>query len=780
MDEQDIFGWIPLHYCCACPKSQRSNADSLIWSICRNAPFINAQHHPDRMGRTPLHIAAARGFPGALSGMTSRLTPGEARSILVLKGQDGMTLMHLAVLSQSQNCLDLVMRIGYSLQMTNETDAWGREPMHIAAQIGNKKAVSKIVGRGPWSLSNDSIGNTPIDYLVEKNNERNVAEKQSIEDEKVLKDVRNSDDLAEKILADDEVDEEKKDTQAADEELKADQAADEDAQDDHDIPGQGNTEGTGVGDDWGLYSGSESSEADDTDTHKPNGGDPKHAILLELARLRPKWTSDQGKGFAHYMAEMGNLDLMSQFIANTPSVDMNMPDDNGMTPLHYAVSSGETNTAIALLEQFGANPLTEDKEKVTPFMCAVGGALLDVVQMLLKSYTRDKIDSQSARGESAVHYIVSTGFRKETNNDQRVEVLKMLRAAGFNILQAGQAQKTILNDALYWKDEPVLTYLLSLPREDLKDIHKGGDSPLVTACRHGLTAAVPVFLDMWPEMLDDVDDIWNRSALIWSCVGGHETIVRMLVAHSRTNLNYPFQSGYDHSPIHVATNRKSSAMLSCFLEQDPARYASSMTDIDITPLNWAIRQGRVQTARLWFDHPHTPDAHKIEGLRGLFTTKVKTAYKFRITIAHLFHAIPESAISEKDLLSLIEGARALRLWDALDAFVQRAMGSDAWTRIRFPYHVGIETSNTKLLASAIRKSLRYEDNDGWSLQTYAASFNRVDLLSGLDFSSVPAKLPSAEHKPARLRWQMGGSRHYRRLTPCRAHGKTICPGVQGT
>lgn len=699
--------------------------------------------------------------------MTSRLTSGETQSVLGLKGQDGMTLVHLAVLSQSQKCLDFVMRNGYSLQKTNETDAWGREPMHIAAQIGNAKAVPKIVGRGLWSLSHDFIGNTPIDYLIERNNEQSVPEKQSIEEEKDVRNARNSDDLAEKTSADGEVDKGQ----------KANQVADEDAQREHDITRQ---ETPGIEEDSSQDSGGESSEAGETERQKPTAGNPKHEILLDLARLRPKWTDNHGKGFAHYTAEMGDLDLMSRLDMDTPVVGMDMPDDNGMTPLHHALAAGKTNTAIALLKQFGANPLAEDKDKVTPLMLAVGEALLEVVQVLLKLYTREQIDRQSARGDSAIHYIVATHSRKEINNEQRLGVLKTLKAAGFNILQPGQGQKTILHDALFFKDETVLSYILGLPRDELKDVQKDDDSFLVSACRHGFTAAVPVFLEMWPEMVDDVDSIWNRSALTWSCAGGHEAIVRILAAHSRTNLNFPFQTGYDHSPLHVATNRKSSTVLSCFFEQDPARYASSMTDNEITPLLWAIKQARVQTARLWFDHPYTPDAHKVEGLRELFIGRVRIAYKFRTTIVHLFHAIPENAIPEKDLLWLLEGARALRLWDALDAFVQRTMGSDAWTRIKFPYHVGIEAKNTKLLASAIRKHLRYEDNDGWSLQDYAASFNRADLLSDLDLSSVPAELPSAEKKPARLRWRLEGSRRYRRLSPCKAHGKTICSGVQGT
>lgn len=698
---QDIFGWTPLHYCSASPKEKWTAASSLLWEHCRRPPFIKSHHFPDRLGRSALHIAASKGFEKALLWMTFRLAPSEKQNVLVSRGQDGMTLLHLAVLSQNEECLEFVTREEYESQ-TPITDTWGRESLHIASQTGNAKIVKTILGQAAWTLSKDLLGKTPIDYAI-ANNEQQTSDEAPV----------------------------------------------------------GQFEDTG----------------DSQTVASPN---PRYEILLELARIRPKWTDSNGKGFIHHAAEIGDPDLMRKLIDDVAMAgDTNMPDNDGKTPLHYAISAGKTDTALELLQKFEVDPLVEDKDRRTPLMLAVGSILIEVAKVILKSCSQEDLDKRTRSGESAVHFAEFGEGEgdQDAEKDGRLNMVKVLRDAGCSILQEDDRGETILHAALSIKDEPMWTYLLGLPRDELKGIRRAGRSLLILACSEGSTAAVPVLLELWPEMIQDMDEIWKRSPLSWACEEEHESIVRILAADVRTDLNYSSDT-FGHGPLHLAADRKSSEILACLLEQDPSRYDLFKPDNDgRVPLALAIYWKRVETAKMLLAHPQTSDSDKVGYLKNLLGEDATIAHKFHDLIAWLFCDIPDSAIGSDDLLHLIGRAQSLRLWKALDVFVQRAMMNRVWEHMKYPYHAGIETSNFKLIADAIDHRLGFHDEDGWSLQDYASSWDRANILPDLDLGWSNGQFLSAERVPESLAWEK--SIYYRKMSSCRAHDETICPGIQG-
>ena len=634
--------------------------------------------------------------------MTSDLALSEERNALVLQGQDGMTPLHLAVLSQNQICLDFVIGEEDIFQ-TPIKDAWGREPLHIASQTRNAESVNKILGRVGWSLSQDLMGKTAIDYAV-----------------------------------------------TFDEQKDPDQDAD-----DH-IASSGETESL-------LTSSSKS----------------RHGILLELARIRPKWKDENGKAFIHHTAEIGDPDILCELIEDVSMAgDANMPDSDGKTPLHYAISKSKNNTALKLLEKFGVDPLVEDKDKTTPLMLAVGEGLTDVVKTILKLYSPEQLNKRDRSGNSAVHYLFSSKVDKKATEGERLEILKMLEEAGCNILQEGDKEQTILHKALYSKDEPIWTYLLSLARDRFKDLSRPSKSVLIEACQSGSSPAVSLFLELWPDAVRDVDAFWGRSPLSWACAKGHEDIIRILAANPETDLNYSSDS-YGRTPLHLAADRRSPNALACLLEHDASRHDLSVTDKSgRTPVALAVERRRVQTIKMLLDHPQTSDEEKIKYFQILLDSDGKTAHKFHDTIVWLFRTIPENVFINDGLLFLIHSARNLRLWEALNIFVQRAMKTDLWTELEYPYHVGIETCNAKLIAYAIDKGLSFQDKDGWSLQDYAASRGCADILSALDLSVLPRLSTDVERRPENLVW--GRARQYQKISRCRSHGKIPCPGIQGT
>ena len=91
--------------------------------------------------------------------------------------------------------------------------------------------------------------------------------------------------------------------------------------------------------------------------------------------------------------------------------DVNVRDDNGLTPLHYAVrySIG----AVEILLKYGADVNAQDDHGDTPLHCAVDSMdSIGAVEILLKRGAN--VDAQDDDGRTPLHYAVGTWLDFET------------------------------------------------------------------------------------------------------------------------------------------------------------------------------------------------------------------------------------------------------------------------------------------------------------------------------------------------------------------------------
>ncbi|MFP3036391.1 MAG: ankyrin repeat domain-containing protein [Wolbachia sp.] len=95
-------------------------------------------------------------------------------------------------------------------------------------------------------------------------------------------------------------------------------------------------------------------------------------------------------------AGQGNLNKVKELIDN--GADLNTVDNYGMTPLHYAATSGNLNIIeylIECLEKVNPSKLNKfinarAKNGMTPFHCATENGKLNVVKCLVKKGVNDK------------------------------------------------------------------------------------------------------------------------------------------------------------------------------------------------------------------------------------------------------------------------------------------------------------------------------------------------------------------------------------------------------
>ncbi|KAK3361738.1 hypothetical protein B0T24DRAFT_671375 [Lasiosphaeria ovina] len=173
MDEQDLFGWSPLHYTSLCQDSEivkkiYGEVESKFKSNSGKRGILKLR---DQWGRSPLHVAV-RG--GCYNNVQELLDLAEdSRAIAQLAGRDGLTPMHLAVKGGSEDCFTPLRRALRGTPVT-QTDMWDREALHIAASLGHAKLCGILLDcRGHAEPEReDEMECTPLMYTLNILNKR--------------------------------------------------------------------------------------------------------------------------------------------------------------------------------------------------------------------------------------------------------------------------------------------------------------------------------------------------------------------------------------------------------------------------------------------------------------------------------------------------------------------------------------------------------------------------------------------------------------------------------
>jgi ankyrin repeat protein len=175
---RDIFGWTPIHYSCLFNEGGMELSTYRLWwdDILENRQAVKLHKQLDRFRRSPVHIAASNGLGGVLEHMFSKFITdqNEAGFAVNAAGADGMTPIHWAAQSGEPQALKALTKSALQVS-TTATDIWGREPLHISARQGREDVVNLILKAGRWSLSTDTLGKNPVDYVLTQPSTRDQA-----------------------------------------------------------------------------------------------------------------------------------------------------------------------------------------------------------------------------------------------------------------------------------------------------------------------------------------------------------------------------------------------------------------------------------------------------------------------------------------------------------------------------------------------------------------------------------------------------------------------------
>lgn len=163
---------------------------------------------------------------------------------------------------------------------------------------------------------------------------------------------------------------------------------------------------------------------------------------------------------------MNEIEASSNFDSTSPLIDavidgdsqkvnnllqteenINQPDSEGWTALHWAVQASDVETSKALLKA-GANPNIENNYGVIPLMTAAGDGNLKIIQMLLG--TDADIDYQDQDGWTPLMYAVSS---------EQIDAVQSLLKAGANVEIKDDEGSTALMQAIKQGNQEIVTLI---------------------------------------------------------------------------------------------------------------------------------------------------------------------------------------------------------------------------------------------------------------------------------------------------------------------------------
>lgn len=129
----------------------------------------------DNLGRNPFHIATLAGNNRFLRTILGNVVLQDAIHILLAKGLDGMTPVHLAVEGGHVSCVRLLTSVFCIRNLEVQPDAWKRSPVHLSIAKGLHECYHTLIN-ARILISNpsmpDASGKSFFSYLDEKNTEQ--------------------------------------------------------------------------------------------------------------------------------------------------------------------------------------------------------------------------------------------------------------------------------------------------------------------------------------------------------------------------------------------------------------------------------------------------------------------------------------------------------------------------------------------------------------------------------------------------------------------------------
>jgi uncharacterized protein len=342
-------------------------------------------------------------------------------------------------------------------------------------------------------------------------------------------------------------------------------------------------------------------------------------------------------------------------------IDVNVPEGDGTTALHWAVEADDIQTAAALIKA-GARVTIANRLGVTPLMLAATNANATMIDALLKAGANPNeaspegetvlMTAARAGNRKAVSMLIEAGASVNAIESWRGETALMWAAAENH---AGAVKLLIEHGAA--KDAASRTLKFPNVRYNLATHAtlpppQGGFTALLFAARQGALDAAKALADAGADL--NVQDPDGTPALTVAIVNGHHDVAQMLIERG-ADPNVADTVGM--TPLYAAVELHTSEM---YPERRPLRQSYGSATLDLIKLlltKGAAPDSSLKTVTLRWGRRRGPgDAALAEG-----TTPLMRAARFADVevMRTLLDAGANPALKQKDqttVLMLAAGA----------------------------------------------------------------------------------------------------------------------------
>ncbi|KAG5751047.1 hypothetical protein H9Q70_006325 [Fusarium xylarioides] len=402
---------------------------------------------------------------------------------------------------------------------------------------------------------------------------------------------------------------------------------------------------------------------------------------------KPETEFQHRKTLVHIAVEIEDRGTIAEL--RDKKFDINARDQSGRTPLHYALAASKVTMAKSLVEDYGADPTIRDSQGVTSLLLSASCGLMGMVR-----------------------------FLADRNHD---------------LLERDSAGDTALDVAIAYGHEKIAIYLLDLEKK--RDGPFGRDSPLIAACRKGLSRVVPKILDKWPELINE-GGLLGQPPISWACENDHGAIVKQLIAHleDKTDikpkvLNQQAAGWYNYTPLHFATNSADPKCLDLLLEQDCVDLGLK-DENEKTPVQLAIEAENIDYVHRLLLDKRTSFEERIEHVKRFISSRSSGA--FGSIAPDILRSVSDANLLDEFLMWLLDEIEEINKESPLRSLVTNVK-EKSWGRVSCPWelvalfnHVGFK----KELKSHNADENGF-DEDGWSCVDFVKSFNRTGTFKHL-------------------------------------------------
>ncbi|XP_052031891.1 transient receptor potential cation channel subfamily A member 1 [Apodemus sylvaticus] len=248
--------------------------------------------------------------------------------------------------------------------------------------------------------------------------------------------------------------------------------------------------------------------------------------LEEFIKNRRKTSKyeDENLYLLHHAASEGQVELMELIINGSSCEVLNIMDDYGNTPLHWAAEKNQVESVKFLLSQ-GANPNLRNRNMMSPLHIAVQGMYIDVIKVL----TEHKATNINLDGENGNTALMSTCAKDNS------EALQILLEKGAKLCKSNKWGDYPVHQAAFSGAKKCMELILAYgekagySREShINFVNHKKVSPLHLAVQSGDLDMIKMCLDNGAHI--DMMENAKCMALHFAATQGATDIVRLMIS----------------------------------------------------------------------------------------------------------------------------------------------------------------------------------------------------------------------------------------------------------